>query len=113
MCHPERSEGSKSVDIIRFFALLRMTECHYDLQLRLSQGFKFRALNLGFPLSILSRFFYEEMKKTKGIIKGAHKPSSVPFESRSERVRRDDGHLSRILIAQHLKRPYPSRLSPA
>jgi len=75
---------------IRFFALFRMTECHYDLQ-----------------------FFYEEMKKMKGIIKGAHKPSSVPFESRSERVRRDDGHLSRILIAQHLKRPYPSRLSPA
>ena len=56
--------------------------------------------------------FIKEMKK-KEIIEGAHKPSSVPLESRFERAHWGDGHLSRILIAQHLKRPYPSRLSPA
>jgi len=48
----------------------------------------------------------------KGIFEGDHKPSSVipipPF-----RGIREDGHLSRALIAQGLKRPNPFRLCPS
>jgi len=45
----------------------------------------------------------------KGIFEGNCKPSSViPFPPFSEN--QEDGHLSRALIAQGLKRPYPSRL---
>ena len=44
-----------------------------------------------------------------GIFEGNHKPSSViptPLFSGTQ----EDGHLSRALIAQGLKRPHPSRL---
>jgi hypothetical protein len=49
----------------------------------------------------------------KGIVEGNHKPSSVipPFPANSG-IGRDDGHLSRDLIAQVLKRPHPFRLCP-
>lgn len=41
------------------------------------------------------------------------KPSSVSLMGGLfDRSTREDGHLSRILIAQDLKRPYPPRLSP-
>jgi len=46
------------------------------------------------------------------ILEGDHKPSSVvptPLFS----VNREDGHLSRTLIAQDLKRPNPFRLCPS
>jgi hypothetical protein len=45
----------------------------------------------------------------KGDFEGDYKPSSViPIPRFSEN--REDGHLSRTLIAQGLKRPHPSRL---
>ena len=65
------------------------------------------------PILCPSTLFSEAAKKEGERLEDDHKPSSVPFASRSGRGRRDDGHLSRILIAQHLKRSHPSRLSPA
>src|SRR4030042_6820495 len=62
---------------------------------------RFRASNLE---------FYSIFKR--GGVERNYKPSSViptPLLSGN----REDGHLSRVLIAQGLKRPHPPRFSPA
>ena len=57
------------------------------------------------------QIFLDRIYIKRGRVERDHKPSSViptPLLSGN----REDGHLSRVLIAQGLKRPHPFRLCP-